>query len=191
MITEVALSRHSENARETIIDAAENVVLELGARHLTLDAVATKARVSKGGLLYHFPNKEALLHGMLDRRVARLEESRQQKLALLPRNAKSVIIAHVRSQLERDERTNKLAVALLAAVAHDPQLLVPYQKEQKKIVDQFCHAGLNFERAAAIMLAVQGLKFMELFSLLPFTVKERSRVIEEIIALSEHKKYAR
>jgi len=185
------LSRHPQNARETIIDAAENVVLESGARHLTLDAVAARAGVSKGGLLYHFPNKEALLHGMLDRRVARLEESRQQKLALLPRNAKSVIIAHVRSLLERDERTNKLAVALLAAVAHDPQLLVPYQKEQKKVVDQFCRTGLNFERAAAIMLAVQGLKFMELFSLLPFTTEERRRIIDEIIGLSEWQKHCR
>jgi len=182
------LSRHSQNARETIIDAAEDVVLESGARHLTLDAVAARAHVSKGGLLYHFPNKEALLHGMLDRRVARLEESRQQKLALLPREARSVIIAHVRSQLERDERTNKLAVAFLAAVAHDPQLLVPYQKEQKKVVDQFCQTGLSFERAAAIMLAVQGLKFLELFSLLPFTAQERRRIIEEIIGLSEGKK---
>jgi AcrR family transcriptional regulator len=189
--TEAILGRHSQNAREIIIDAAENVVIELGARHLTLDAVAAKAGVSKGGLLYHFPNKEALLHAMLDRRVARLDESRQQKLALLPQNPKSVIIAHVRSLLERDERTNKLSVALLAAVAHDPQLLVPYQKEHKRVVDQFCRTGLSFERAGAIMLAVQGLKFMELFSLLPFTTAERTRIIEEIIALSEQKKHAR
>ena len=179
------MSRYSQNAKETIIDAAEDVVLRSGARHLTLDAVAAKAGVSKGGLLYHFPNKEALLHGMLDRRVARLEESRQQNLALLPKGAKSAIIAHVRSQLERDERTIRLAVALLAAVAHDPQLLAPYRKEQKKVVDQFCQAGLKFERAAAIMLAVQGLKFLELLSLLPFTAKERSRIIDEIISLSE------
>jgi hypothetical protein len=32
---------------------------------------------------------------------------------------------------------------------------------------------------------------MELFSLLPFTTAERTRIIEEIIALSEQKKHAR
>jgi len=33
---------------------------------VTLDAVADRAGVSKGGLLYHFPSKEALVSGMVD-----------------------------------------------------------------------------------------------------------------------------
>ena len=35
------MGRHSENARERIIDAAEQVVIGAGARHLTLEAVAS------------------------------------------------------------------------------------------------------------------------------------------------------
>ena len=50
---------------DTIIDAAEVVVAEVGAAHMTLDAVAGKAGISKGGLLYHFPTKEALLEAMI------------------------------------------------------------------------------------------------------------------------------
>ena len=37
---------------------------------MTLDAVAAAAGVSKGGLLHHFPTKDALIHGMLDLLIA-------------------------------------------------------------------------------------------------------------------------
>ena len=127
------MSRHSQNARETIIDAAEDVVIEVGARHLTLDAVATKAGLSKGGLLYHFPNKGDLLHAMLERRVKRVTERRQQILASLPEDPKRVITAHILALQEEDERAKKLSVSLIAAVAHDPQLLVPYHEEFRRI----------------------------------------------------------
>ncbi|MDI9560109.1 MAG: helix-turn-helix domain-containing protein, partial [Pseudomonadota bacterium] len=45
------------NTYDVIVRAAESVVVEAGASHMTLDAVATKAGVSKGGLLHHFPTK--------------------------------------------------------------------------------------------------------------------------------------
>ena len=37
-----------------------------GAAALTLDAVAAEAGVSKGGVLYHFGSKRALIDGLLD-----------------------------------------------------------------------------------------------------------------------------
>jgi len=75
------MGRHSDNARERVIDAAEQVVIEAGAGHLTFEAVASKAGVSRGGLLYHFPDKKALLRGMLDRRRNYMAEIRMKKLA--------------------------------------------------------------------------------------------------------------
>ena len=43
------MGRPSDNTRERIIEAAEQVVIEAGTRHLTLEAVASKAGVSRGG----------------------------------------------------------------------------------------------------------------------------------------------
>ena len=71
------------SSHDGILDAAQAVVLEVGAAHMTLDAVAAKARVSKGGLLYHFPTKEALLKALLKRRLRHLEEARERKCAEL------------------------------------------------------------------------------------------------------------
>ena len=44
--------------RIQLLEAAAAIVNEQGSEYLTLDAVAHKAGVSKGGLLYHFKNKQ-------------------------------------------------------------------------------------------------------------------------------------
>jgi len=61
------------NSRGLVLDAADALVSEVGANHVSLDAVAARAGISKGGLLYLFPSKVALLQGMLERYVERLE----------------------------------------------------------------------------------------------------------------------
>ena len=52
--------------RRRILDAAEQVVLRDGVGHLTLEAAAAEAGLSKGGVLYHFPTRDALVAGMVD-----------------------------------------------------------------------------------------------------------------------------
>ena len=56
----------SEQTRARIRVAAAKVIERDGAGHLTLEKVAAEAGVSKGGLLYHYPSKDALLQGLLD-----------------------------------------------------------------------------------------------------------------------------
>lgn len=53
--------------REALLDAFCDLVLLEGDRAATLDAVAKAANVSKGGLLYHFPNRDALVSGLCER----------------------------------------------------------------------------------------------------------------------------
>jgi AcrR family transcriptional regulator len=159
-------------------------VIEVGARHLTLDAVAKQAGVSKGGLLYHFPSKEALVHAMLDRRFVQSAQDRRTRLADAKGGTGGAFAAYVLSCLERDDGTRRLGVALLAAAAHDPRFVLPYREEYRRRLEEFSREGLSLKRAAAVMLAVDGLRFMELLSLAPFTAEERNDVVEEIIALS-------
>lgn len=64
------------DTRDRILDALESLLLEKGMSHVTLESVAAKAGVSKGGLLYHFKSKDALLAGL----VRRLTERAGQQL---------------------------------------------------------------------------------------------------------------
>ncbi|NMO92618.1 TetR/AcrR family transcriptional regulator [Actinomycetospora sp. TBRC 11914] len=52
--------------RDAIVRAYVDHVVAHGPDAVTLEGVATRAGVSKGGLLYHFGSKEALLTGFLD-----------------------------------------------------------------------------------------------------------------------------
>jgi AcrR family transcriptional regulator len=51
-------------AREKLLDAYAELLRDEGERAATLEAVAAKAGVSKGGLLYHFRTKEALAEAL-------------------------------------------------------------------------------------------------------------------------------
>ncbi len=73
--------------RDRVLDAAETMARGEGSANLTLDAVANKAGVSKGGLLYHFPSKDALLAAMIGRHVDRIEQRCVQLRATLPGTA--------------------------------------------------------------------------------------------------------
>ncbi|WP_263298785.1 TetR/AcrR family transcriptional regulator [Leifsonia poae] len=57
----------SPSARDRILDAFEELLTEQSERAATLDAVAARAGVSKGGLLYHFASKDAMVAGVLQR----------------------------------------------------------------------------------------------------------------------------
>lgn len=55
--------------RDELLDAAEELLCDQGSAALTLSAVADRAGVSKGGLLYHYGSKEALIKGMVERLI--------------------------------------------------------------------------------------------------------------------------
>src|SRR3954464_6121476 len=66
-------------AREKVLDAFQRLLIEHGERETTLDAVARAAGVSKGGVIYHFNSREALIEALL----ARLEVLADEDLALM------------------------------------------------------------------------------------------------------------
>ncbi|MFF1572365.1 TetR/AcrR family transcriptional regulator [Leifsonia sp. NPDC058292] len=62
------------SARDRVLDAFEQLLTEQSERAATLDAVAARAGVSKGGLLYHFASKDALVEGLVGRLQALVDE---------------------------------------------------------------------------------------------------------------------
>jgi AcrR family transcriptional regulator len=173
------------SSKEIMLDASEAIVLENGARHMTLDAVAAKAGVSKGGLLYHFPTKEVLLKAMLERLRKQLDEAWKKKAKELKEGPGSKIKAFILSSSNRDPRKDQIGSALLAAVAHDPKLLEPARADFRKRLEEFMQSDLGFNRAAVIFFAIHGLVFSELLSFSPLSNKERHEFVEELLRLAE------
>jgi AcrR family transcriptional regulator len=181
------MTRHCDSSREKIIDAAELVVIEQGAKHLTFDAVSAKSGVSRGGLLYHFPDKDALLEAMLERVGRKTKDVRARKQAELPeeQRADAASVA-VLGFLDEDDATRRSrAAALFAIVTHRPELLTPLRESYRSYVKQLSGNGLTLEKAAIIALATDGLRFLELLSMSPFTENERGKIVRELLALAQ------
>ncbi len=175
-------STRRTSSREGILNAAQTVVLADGAAHLTLDAVAERAGVSKGGLLYHFPTKELLLQAMVDRQVRRIEQVRQGALDRLPpgpgRELRACVLLAGDSGLDEERR---LGSAMLAATANDPRLLAPFRDAHRRRLEWLrggdC-ADLPFDRSAIVALAVDGLCLLELLQISPYDETQRRHVID-------------
>ena len=81
----------ANNSREQILDAYEHLLVQAGERAATLDAVAAQAKVSKGGLLYHFGSKKALFEALLDRTRTYADED-LEKMRTAPEGASAYYI---------------------------------------------------------------------------------------------------
>ncbi|MBF0478032.1 MAG: TetR family transcriptional regulator [Candidatus Omnitrophica bacterium] len=169
------------NCKEAILDAAEKVVLEAGAAHMSLDHVAQKADVSKGGLMYHFPNKECLLRAMLSRLISQIYADREQRLKKLTERPNRIIKAGILTTLNRNEKRNRTGQALLAVMSHDPDLVAPMRKAYQDHLEELKTSGVKFEKTAILSLAADGLLFLELLRVSPFNDSQRTKIENEIV----------
>lgn len=97
-------------AREGLLDAFEEILVHEGERAATLDAVAARAHVSKGGLLYHFGSKAALIAGL----VHRLDERAATDLDDMRKAPEGPAVHYVRTSAEVDGDFDRTLLAALA-----------------------------------------------------------------------------
>jgi AcrR family transcriptional regulator len=172
------------SSREAILAAAESVALRRGAAHLTLEAVAKEAGVSKGGLLYHFRTKETLLEGMIAYRIDQCVADRRKAEARFPRDNAALLKAIVEAGLDDNDPSRKFHAAALAATANNPRLLGPAKDHNKELFRELSRFQ-SFERASVVVLAVHGLWLMETLQTSPLTKRQRSEIIRELFLLAE------
>jgi AcrR family transcriptional regulator len=174
------------SVRDRVLDAAETMAAGEGSANLTLDAVATAAGVSKGGLLYHFPSKDALLAAMIDRHVDRIEERCVQLRATLPGTGDCTELkAWVLSALRPDPATHATGAALFAAAASNPALLDCVRKRYADRVTRMAGSSCNFALAASIMLAVDGLVLAEIWRMSPYSDEQRTAIVDQLLRLAD------
>lgn len=66
--------------RQTLLDCATKLALEHGLAAVSLQAVASAAGVTKGGLFHHFPNKQALIEAVFDGMMENLDREIDEEL---------------------------------------------------------------------------------------------------------------
>ena len=173
--------------RARILEAAARIVEIDGAAHLTIDAVAASAQVSKGGVLYHFPTKLALLEGMLERL---LEQIRQRTDTWREANTEApnaALVARILEEHEQHAGERAMARAILAAAAENPDLLDSARVQVEQSFAEAADGSTPSELGWVLLLAVEGLRFLDMLKLLPLSPAERESVHACLLTLArEH-----
>ncbi|HEV7961714.1 MAG TPA: TetR/AcrR family transcriptional regulator [Actinoplanes sp.] len=154
--------------RSRLLDAATDVLLRDGARSLTLDAVAKQAQVSKGGLLYHFPTKQALVAGMVDRLVGHFDAA----LAEAGDEPGAATRTYLTSTVEQrptaaGAAADRATAALFAASIVEAAALAPLREIYRAWQRRLENDGIDPAVATAVRLAVDGWWLSRLVDLAP------------------------
>lgn len=168
--------------REHVLDAAMRVALRDGPGEVTIDAVVSEAGMSRGGVLYHFPSKNALLQALVDqdldvvREVTGVESGAVRQRT----NAERVRAYYHACTAWAPERGH---VALAVALAENPELLRSWAQVQRDL-DAVDTADRGDEAMTALVarLALDGLWFSDLIDAERFTPAQRERLVEAIVA---------
>ena len=177
-------SAKSARTQAALLDAAAEVVRSAGVSNLTLDRVAETAGVSKGGLLYHYGTKQALVGAMLERTLARADE-RLDELAT-SNDRKGGAFAQAYLDYVRTGQPAELdsATGIFASAALDDGDLTPAQHQfaawQQHLLEE---DGVDPAVALLARVVGDGLWLIDLFGLAPPSDEQRESLIELVEAM--------
>jgi AcrR family transcriptional regulator len=175
-----------DELRNTLLDAAEAVVVQQGIASLTLDAVAREAGVSKGGLLHHYPSKDRLVEALVTRSA---EGWRGCYLAAYERTPEGpgrmarALLDHCLSDASSwTKELQRSSSACFAALAQNPSLIEPMRATYADLRRRIAEDGLPPGVGEAVAAAIDGLW---LYWVLGLAEVDQSLVVRVRAALEE------
>lgn len=177
--------RKAADTRELIFQAASKILIDEGLSSLTLEQVAKEAGLSKGGLLYHFPNKVALIDAIFEYHNA-LFEARLLQLYQAEGDVPGAWLkAYAKASVEQiiDPSTASLYASLFAA---EERYASAHALMRQKYVDwqeQVENCGIEPNWAMFLRLTVDGLWFSEMHQYGPPNQAQRDWVVSKIFDL--------
>ena len=171
--------------KDRILNAAEALSCEVGTASLRLEAVADRASVSKGGLLYHFPTKNALLEAMLARRLDFFDQAQKSVQARETSGDPGHLRAFLQAGVEDLGENSQFCKGLLAAVISNPELLVPVRTFLTRKLKELGKASVGRDQAIILWMALEGLRFHAMFEISPLSAAVRKRITQKLLDFAE------
>lgn len=169
-----------EQKRELILNTVSKLIREEGMEKLTLEAVATKAGISKGGLLYHFPSKDALILGMIEQLSDRFITDFRSRAEADTESKGKWTRSYVDTSVQ--EELCDLYVGISAAHFTNPDMLRQLQETYVEIQEKMEHDEVDPVRSTIARLAIDGLWLADMFGLASPQGAFRQQIIEQIKA---------
>lgn len=173
------------SVRDRVLDAAERVAVRDGVVNLTLESVAREAQLSKGGLLYHFPSKAALITAVVERVAGQCQAEQCQAVESDCSEPGALTRSYLAARTQPfDPKEEPIHAALLAAAGSHPQYLEPFRQRHRQWQALLENDGIDPAISTIVRLAVDGLCLGALLGM-PMPREElRQRVIEKLIEMT-------
>jgi len=159
------------------LDAAESVILDSGGRNFTLDAVAERAGISKGGLVYSFATKDGLVRAALEREVARFQEAVGRRIDGKPVKHFELILAHIEEALDEDDAATRKAAFLVTALVHAPDMMEPARRYYRALLDPLLSKSGEAHEVRNALLAVEGIFLLRGLGFVEVSAEEHRSVL--------------
>jgi len=170
------------NSRDRILAAAADVAREAGPGSLSLDAVASRAGVSKGGLLYNFPTKAKLMQGLVENYLNAFEQALEERTA--EAGDDSVLAAYIRLSADDCETPKPSATWMFSAIAEDPEFLTPIKAFKRQLFERLKGETDDLGSLLVCFLAIEGLRSMNLFDSDVLSPQERRLLISSLLEIA-------
>ncbi len=170
--------------RAHILAAAAELAKEKGAAHISIEAIAERAGLSKGGLLYHFPRKDALIQALVEQHMAEIDAvlaDIEAKSGQRPTNA----VARALVELTGDKicgHKGKLD-GILMALAENPHFLDPMRAHEKRIIERIRRTAADRDLSLIALLVVEGIRSLHLFDMDDLDDTECAAVLERLLTM--------
>lgn len=173
-----------DSTRDRLLDAAEARLLEQGPGGLVLDAVAADAGVSKGGLLYHFATKQALVAGLTERMLRGFDAAQDDLASADAEPVGRFTRAYVASTVTADgapaDGSARLMAGVLAGLGGDPARLESIRNRFADWQQRLERDGIDPVRATLVRLVADGLWLSSLLGLPPLDERLARSVLSEL-----------
>jgi len=139
-----------ELRRAQIVEVARRIVAERGLEALTFGALERELAFSRGVITYHFKNKDDIVHAVLDRTVADIDQAAFDALLAssgADARVRSVLESMVRGFMERRDG-GQVLLAFWGRIGFDERaatvnadLYERYRRQAEKLVREGQNAG--------------------------------------------------
>ena len=156
---------------------------------LTISSVATAARVSKGGLLYHFPTKDDLVIGVLS---DTLEDfiNRMDQFSAKDTQPGGRLRAFIACSFSNGGATTDVGAALLSGILATEKpvsrkILDIYKNRMSAWTEKMLNDGVEASTAIFIVLAADGLFLNEALGIRPLSAARRKQFLSNLCSMTK------
>ncbi|MBM2713315.1 TetR family transcriptional regulator [Mesorhizobium caraganae] len=171
------------NSRDKILAAAADVAREAGPGSLSLDAVASRAGVSKGGLLYNFPTKAKLMQGLVENYLRAFELALESG-RVAGASGESLLATYIRLSAADCDEPKPTASWIFSAIAEDPDFLTPIKAFKSQLLQRLKSETPDLKTLLVCFLAIEGMRSMNLFDSDVLSADERRLLVSALLEIA-------